>query len=350
MTSSALRAALVAGGALAARRALRSRIQRSPLWPLPALATPVSGYSPRRVLRARLTARTEIAEDVVELRFTSAELPSWEPGAHVDLILPSGLVRQYSLCGDPAAAGSYTIAPRLVHGGRGGSREAHQALQVGATVSLRVPRNRFPIRPARSHLFIAGGIGITPVLPMVRQLAAEGADWRLLYCGRSRDSMPFLAELAAHGDRVEVHAGQEQGRRLDLRRLWELPKGTEVYCCGPTALMAAVADALPEGTPLHLERFAPTVPAGPAKPFTLELARTGRTLTVPANSSTLAAVRSALPGTPYSCEQGFCGTCQTKVVRGGVDHRDELLTETEREDSMLICVSRARGERLTLDL
>ncbi|MFE9630529.1 PDR/VanB family oxidoreductase [Streptomyces sp. NPDC006463] len=344
----ALTVAAFAGAAWAAKRALHGRIGKSPLWPLPALETPVSGYSPRRPLRALIVSRTEPALGVLELTLQSPELPAWTPGAHVDVTLPSGLVRQYSLCGDPADSGTYRIAIRLVEDGRGGSREAHAQLVEGAELELRPPRNRFELVPAASYVFVAGGIGITPILPMLRAATAAGADWTLLYGGRSRASMPFLPELALHGDRVVLLPQDEVGLP-DLSSLSAPRPGTLVYCCGPEPLMHAVTAAVPSGVPVHLERFTPAAP-GPARAFTVELHSSGRTLEVGAAETTLAAVRRALPDTPYSCQQGFCGTCQHRVLSGEVDHRDDLLTDQEREDSMLLCVSRAKGAHLTLDL
>ncbi|MFC4332097.1 PDR/VanB family oxidoreductase [Streptomyces andamanensis] len=342
----------VAGGAVLARRALRRRIQASPLWPLPALDEPVSGRPRTRALRLLVTARETVAEGVVRLRLEGHGLPRWEPGAHLDLVLPSGLVRQYSLCGDPADDSSYTVATRLIEDGRGGSREVHAQLAEGTEVEVRGPRNRFPLTAADSYVFVAGGIGITPLLPMLRALG-EHTPWRLLYGGRSRASMPFLAELAEldpDGTRVTVAAEDEHGRPDLDALLTGLPAGTAVYCCGPEGLMAAVAERLPEGTALHLERFAPRAAAGGDHAFAVELRRSGRTVTVPADTTVLAAVRTALPDTAYSCEQGFCGTCRQRVLEGEVDHRDELLTDAERDDSVLICVSRARGEHLVLDM
>lgn len=265
-------------------------------------------------------------------------MPRWEPGAHLDLVLPSGLVRQYSLCGDPADTSSYTVATRLVADGRGGSREVHEQVAEGMELEVRGPRNRFPLVEASSYVFVAGGIGITPILPMLRALP-DGVEWRLLYCGRSRESMPFVAELEGL-DQVTVAVGTPELGAL------EVPEGAAVYCCGPEGLMAAVEARFPQ---VRLERFTPRATA-PGAAFEVELRRSGRTLTVPADSSVLAAVRRELPNTLYSCEQGFCGTCQQRVLEGEVDHRDELLTDAERGDSMLICVSRARSERLVLDL
>ncbi|CAM5547342.1 Carnitine monooxygenase reductase subunit [Streptomyces glaucescens] len=232
--------ALVAGAALLARRALRRRIQASPLWPVPALDEPVSGRPRTRAPRLLVTAREEIADGVVQLRLEGHGLPRWEPGAHLDLVLPSGLVRQYSLCGDPEDTSSYTVAARLVPDGRGGSREVHEQVQEGTELEVRGPRNRFPLVAAESYVFVAGGIGITPILPMLRALPEDSA-WRLLYGGRTRASMPFLEEVVKiGGDRVTVVAEDEEGLP-DLDALFaEVPEGAAVYCCGPEGLMAAV--------------------------------------------------------------------------------------------------------------
>ncbi|MFI6420817.1 PDR/VanB family oxidoreductase [Streptomyces sp. NPDC050842] len=344
--------ALVAGAALLVRRAVRSRMSTAPLWPMPALDVPVSGYGrgrtvPRRVL---VTGRATPAEGVVELRLEGAGLPAWQPGAHVDLVLPSGLVRQYSLCGDPADSGTYTVATRLIEDGRGGSREVHEQLHEGTEVEIRGPRNRFPLVDAPAYVFVAGGIGITPVLPMVRAAEAAGADWRLVYCGRSRATMPYLEEIErlGGGDGVTVVAEDESGFP-ELGFLAHLPAETVVYCCGPDGLMDAVGAAMPEGRAPRLERFSAAAPAG-GTAFEVELRRSGRTVRVAADQSVLAAVREEVPGLMYSCRQGFCGTCQQRVLEGEIDHRDELLTDAERDDSMLICVSRCAGKRLVLDL
>ncbi|WP_406203761.1 PDR/VanB family oxidoreductase [Streptomyces sp. NBC_01017] len=334
--------AVVAGAALLARRAMRHRIRVSPLWPMPALDEPTSGRPRSRALRLLVTSHEEVAEGVVQLRLEGHHLPRWEPGAHLDVVLPSGLVRQYSLCGDPEDTSSYTVATRLVPDGRGGSREVHEQVREGMELEVRGPRNRFPLVAASSYVFVAGGIGITPILPMLRALP-DGVEWRLLYCGRDRASMPFLEEVEklGGGDRVTVVEGPPDLGVL----LADVPDGAAVHCCGPEGLMAAVEERFPG---VHLERFTPRSSAGGA--FEVELRRSGRTLTVPADSTVLAAVRAQLPDTAYSCEQGFCGTCQQRVLEGEVDHRDELLTDAERSDSMLICVSRARGDRLVLDL
>ncbi|MFG2793032.1 PDR/VanB family oxidoreductase [Streptomyces sp. NPDC048419] len=349
----------VAGAAVLVRRAMRRRIRSSPLWPMPALEEPISGRPRSRALRLTVTSYETVADGVVQLRLEGSDLPRWEPGAHLDLVLPSGLVRQYSLCGDPEDTSSYTVATRLIEDGRGGSREVHEQVRAGMELEVRGPRNRFPLVEASSYVFVAGGIGITPVLPMLRALG-DGTPWRLLYGGRTRASMPFLEELRKLGGmevppgersrargRVTVVAEDEDGLPDLDGLLADLPEGTAVYCCGPEGLLAAVQERVPS---VRLERFSPRASGDGNAAFEVELRRSGRTLTVAADSTVLAAVRAELPGTAYSCEQGFCGTCQRRVLEGEVEHRDELLTDAERADSMLICVSRARGERLVLDL
>ncbi|MGW2571123.1 PDR/VanB family oxidoreductase [Streptomyces sp. NPDC001537] len=339
--------AVVAGAALLVRRAMRRRIQASPLWPMPALENPTSGRPRSRALRLLVASRETVADGVVQLRLEGRDLPRWEPGAHLDLVLPSGLVRQYSLCGDPEDTSSYTVATRLVEDGRGGSREVHEQVTEGMELEVRGPRNRFPLVEAPSYVFVVGGIGITPVLPMLRALGQD-AQWRLVYGGRTRASMPFLKELGKlGGDRVTVVAEDEDGLPDLDGLLAGAAEDAAVYCCGPEGLIAAVEERFPH---VRLERFTPRTSADGNGAFEVELRRSGRTLTVPADSSVLTAVRAELPNTAYSCEQGFCGTCQQRVLEGEVEHRDELLTDAERADSMLICVSRARSERLVLDM
>ncbi|MFD0314517.1 PDR/VanB family oxidoreductase [Streptomyces flavalbus] len=320
----------------------RARRRRHP-------ATPASRPTAPRTPSLLVTAHEEIADGVVQLRLEGHDLPRWEPGAHLELVLPSGLVRPYSLCGNPEDTSSYTVATRLVPDGRGGSREVHEQVREGMELEVRGPRNRFPLVAADAYVFVAGGIGITPLLPMLRALP-EGADWRLLYGGRSRASMPFLEEVeklgaAAGGGRVTVVAEDEDGRPDLDAFLADVPAEAAVYCCGPEGLMAAVEERVPS---VRTERFTPRAASGGE--FEVELRRSGRTLTVPADTSVLTAVRTELPETLSSCEQGWCGTCQQRVLEGEVDHRDELLTDGERADSMLICVSRARSDRLVLDM
>ncbi|MET7296171.1 PDR/VanB family oxidoreductase [Streptomyces griseoloalbus] len=303
-----------------------------------------------------VVVRRELAaEEVVVLTLRhplGEELPAWEPGAHIDLVLGPGLERQYSLCGDPADRGGWRIAVLREPDGRGGSAQVHRRLRPGATVRARGPRNHFRLEPARRYRFVAGGIGITPILPMLAAAEAAGADWTLLYGGRTRASMAFTGELARYGERVTI-APEDTAGLLDLSSvLDDLPQGALVYCCGPGPLLDAVEDRCPAGV-LRVERFRPKgQPAAGDDAFEVVLARSGRTLTVAPDVSVLDAVRSAGAEVLYSCTEGTCGTCETEVLEGEPDHRDSVLTERERAlgETMLICVSRCRGRRLVLDL
>jgi ferredoxin-NADP reductase len=280
------------------------------------------------------------------------ELPAWEPGAHVDVLLGPDLERQYSLCGDPADRTAWRIAVLRERNGRGGSAYVHGQLGQGDKVRVRGPRNHFALRPAPRYRFVAGGIGITPILPMLAAAEAAGAEWSLLYGGRTRESMAFTEELSGYGDRVTI-APQDETGLLDLASMLDdLPEGTLVYCCGPGPLLDAVEERCPAGA-LHVERFQPKVQQeGGNTEFEVELARSGRTLTVPADVSVLDAVRDAGVEVLFSCTEGTCGTCETDVLEGAPDHRDSVLTDEEREagETMLICVSRCLGKRLVLDL
>lgn len=279
-------------------------------------------------------------------------LPAWEPGAHVDLVLGPELERQYSLCGDPAERHVWRIAVLREPAGRGGSAYVHEQLREGDKVRVRGPRNHFALRPAPRYRFVAGGIGITPLLPMLAAAEAAGAEWSLLYGGRTRDSMAFAGELARYGDRVTV-APQDETGLLDLGSVLDaLPEGTLVYCCGPGPLLDAVEERCPADA-LRVERFqAREQPVGADGEFEVELARSGRSLTVPAGVSVLDAVRAAGVEVLYSCTEGTCGTCETDVLEGTPEHRDSVLGPQEREagETMMICVSRCRGNRLVLDL
>jgi ferredoxin-NADP reductase len=306
-----------------------------------------------------VTAKDRLSDGVVGLTLAHPDgdrLPDWTPGAHVDVVLPDGTARQFSLCGDRRNAHAYRIAVLREPDGRGGSAYVHDTLRVGDPVGLGGPRNNFPLVPADSYLFVAGGIGITPLLPMIEQADALDADWRLLYGGRHRSTMAFLPDLARYGDRVVVAPEDECGL-LDLPGLLgTLRPGTRVYCCGPAPLLAA-AEALCRAWPpysLHVERFTPKEFGAPAQPgpFDVELRRSRRTVTVPDGSSVLTALRQAGIGVLSSCQQGVCGTCETTVLAGLPDHRDSILADHERDagDRMYICVSRARTDRIVLDL
>jgi ferredoxin-NADP reductase len=238
--------------------------------------------------------------------------------------------------------------------GRGGSRYVHERLAPGARLRADGPRNHFELLPAPEYLFIAGGIGITPILAMVAAAEAAGARWRLLYGGRSLASMAFLDRLDRYGDRVSVRPQDETGL-LDLAFLDTPQPQTLVYCCGPEPLLTAVEQRCagwPEGA-LRVERFAPRQ-AGPVTDHDIQvlLSRSGRTVDVPAGISILKAVELAGVSVLSSCQEGTCGTCETEVIEGEPEHRDSVLTEAERAagDFMMICVSRCRGKRLVLDL
>jgi ferredoxin-NADP reductase len=307
-----------------------------------------------------LEKKETLADGVVQLTLrdpAGADLPAWEPGAHVDLVLSGDLTRQYSLCGDPAERSVLQVAVLREPAGRGGSAHVHDVLAEGDTVRVRGPRNHFALVQAPRYLFLAGGIGITPILPMIAAAEAAGADWRLVYGGRTLASMAFRDRLQErYPDRVEVRPQDETGL-LDLAALLGEPAAdTAVYCCGPEPLLAAVEErcaAWPAGS-LHLERFAPKAGAddGPREAFEVELAQTGTTLTVPADRSILEVVEDAGVGILSSCREGTCGTCETGVLEGVPDHRDSVLTPDEQaaNDAMMICVSRSCSARLVLDL
>lgn len=302
-----------------------------------------------------------VAEGVVAVTLADprgADLPDWTPGAHVDLVLTPDLTRQYSLCGDVADPRRWRIGVLRTPDSRGGSDLVHDGLKEGTAVRVRGPRNHFPLLTSPRYLFIAGGIGITPLLPMIREAAATGADWRLAYGGRHRASMAFLDELEVHGERVQL-APQDETGHLDLAALLATPReDTAIYCCGPEGLLAAVETLCqppwPSGS-LHLERFAAKarpVDEAAEQAFEVVLQRSGLKLAVPADKSIFDVVQAAGISVLGSCFEGVCGTCETGVLDGEVDHRDSILTGEERESNefMMICVSRCRSAQLTLDL
>ncbi|WP_439681330.1 PDR/VanB family oxidoreductase [Embleya sp. MST-111070] len=305
-----------------------------------------------------VVTKETVADGVVALtlrRPGGLRLPDWAPGAHIDLVLPDGTTRQYSLCGDRWDAYTYRVAVLREADGRGGSVHVHDGLSPGDLVGLGGPRNHFPLVPSERYLFIAGGIGITPLLPMIRQARIVGADWRLLYGGRSRTSMAFADELATHGERVHIRPQDEYGL-LDLDAwLGEPRPDTRVYACGPAALLTAVEKRCRAWPPyaLRTERFSTSLSA-PVRdlPFDVELPCSGRTVTVWPQVSVVDALREAGVDVLTSCGQGTCGTCLTPVLAGRPDHRDTVLTDDERAAGacMLPCVSRSLDERLVLDL
>ncbi len=312
------------------------------------------------VVPLQVLARHEAAEGVVVLTLAgagSAELPPWQPGAHIDLVLDNGLTRQYSLCGDPDDRRSYRVGVLREPAGRGGSAHVHDRLQVGATVGVRGPRNHFRLEPSARYLFLAGGIGVTPIRAMVEQAERAGADWTLVYGGRSASSMAFLDELAAYGDEKVTLWPQDTRGLLDLDGLLGTPRtDTLVYVCGPGALLDAVEERCatwPSGA-LHLERFSAKDLTEPVlhESFEVELARSGGVLEVPTDRSVVEVLQEAGVPVLTSCSEGKCGTCEVGVLGGLPDHRDSLLSAAEqaRNDRMMVCVSRSTTRRLVLDV
>ena len=303
-----------------------------------------------------VVGRTETADGVALLELGSDQpLPRWTPGAHIDVILPAGDARQYSLSGSPGDS-TWRIGVLREPDGRGGSTWIHDTLEVGATVRVAGPRNHFEFipSPGTSYLFIAGGIGITPIAAMMGAANSAGVEYSLQYAGRARRTMALLDELVdAHPGRVDIHAADE-GARLDLAALFsDLKPFTTTYCCGPARLIEAVELAA-RGRQLKVERFEPKELGAPvlSEPFEVELAYSGITVEVPPSRSVLEVVEEAGVLVLSSCKEGTCGTCETRVMAGEVDHRDSILTPLEQDanDVMYICVSRAAGPGLMLEL
>ncbi|MBQ1096937.1 oxidoreductase [Streptomyces sp. b94] len=280
-------------------------------------------------------------------------LPAWTPGAHLDLHV-GGHVRQYSLCGDPEETGVYRLGVLDEPASRGGSRHVHTKVRPGQTVRVAGPRNHFALEPAASYVFIAGGIGITPILAMARRADRDGLPYRLVHGGRTRASMAFGGELAALGGEVTLVPQDEQGHIDVAGTLADLPADALVYCCGPEPLLKAVEDAAPEGR-LRTERFAAPAVARDGdddSAFEVECRISGVTLNVGPESSILEAAENAGLSVASSCRDGICGSCETRVLAGTPDHRDFLLSDTERAtgETMMICVSRCASDRLVLNL
>lgn len=315
-------------------------------------------------LNLRVTRVEAEARDVLRLELANPhgrELPAWEPGAHLVVHLPGGLVRHYSLAGDWRERHRYVLGVGRATGGRGGSDYVHGLLRQGMDLRCSEPVNNFRLVPgADRYLFIAGGIGITPIIAMVRWCVALGKPWRLAYAVRSRQRLAFYEELREYAGRVHFHCDDEAGGPLDMAALMaDIEPGTEVYCCGPAPLMNAVQE-LGAGLPadaLHFEWFSapaanPDEAEQPAEGFEVQLQRSGRRFHVPPDQSILEVLEQNGIDHPYSCREGLCGTCETTVCEGELDHRDYVYSEAQREGqrTMMICVSRAKSPRLVLDL
>lgn len=308
-------------------------------------------------MELEVVAKRAVADGVVQFDLQEpqrVELPRWNPGAHVALRLPGG-ERQYSLCGDPADAFTYTIAVLKQEDGRGGSVHLSEQVHQGDTITVREPLNHFELEPSPRYLFIAGGIGITPVLAMMREARRVGAEFQVAYGGRTLDSMAYVDEVRQVAPDAIV-CPEDQHGMLDLPELLAAHPDVPVYCCGPEGLLAAIeGECAAQGRAApHLERFsAGGRSAGQVdRAFTLVLARSGGSYVVPAGRSALDVLTDAGVDIFGSCFEGVCGTCEVRVVEGIPDHRDVvLMPEAQAEnDCMMPCVSRARTDTLVVDL
>ena len=355
------------GWALALHYGLAGGIPQQALLFLAMLATPVLAWSGLASFLARRRGAVPLrrrrtypgADGIRAFEFAhplGLPLPAWTAGAHVDVFIAPGLVRQYSLCGDPRDRYRYTIAVLRCQPSRGGSQAMHETLQRGSLIRIGMPRNQFALAPqARRSVLVAGGIGITPILAMADALAARGERFELHYACRSRAHAAFR-ERTAHLGEVHVYC-HDEGRRLDPGVLLAArEEGTHLYVCGPAGLTQAVlAEAARLGWPaecVHTERFSPADDVARGRPFTLRIASSGRVIDVPADRSALAALADAGIIIPSSCGQGLCGSCVTGVLNGEPDHRDHCLTPEAHaaNDCFTPCCSRARGAGLVLDL
>lgn len=315
----------------------------------------------RRTLRVRAMAWE--AEGILGIELVpmtpDVHLPAAEPGAHVDLHLGSGCVRSYSLT-NPGERHRWTLAVNLDAASRGGSKWIHESLRPGATLEVDGPRNHFPLDEAAPHsVLIAGGIGVTPLLAMARRLAALGKPWTLHYAARSRARMAYADTLRDLAERsaaqLDLRCDHEGDAPLDLARIVStLPEGSHIYACGPAGLLAAfeAATAGLSRERVHLERFAATQQAATDGGYTVKLARDGRSVPMARGRSILDALIEIGLHPPHSCREGTCGSCETRVLEGTPDHRDEVLTDAERAEGtrMMICCSGSKSPTLVLDL
>lgn len=307
---------------------------------------------------ARVVSRQALTDRIDEFVLTSdtdERLPPWTAGSHIDVYTPAGPVRQYSLC-PTANEVDYRIAIERRADSRGGSASAHADLAVGDVVQISAPRNHFALTRALGYVFVAGGIGITPLLSLVSEAERAGRPWRLIYVGRTRADMAFADELVgAYPARVAIHESRRQGRVNLADELSGLARGTAAYACGPPTMLDAVTDACSPQVAVDAftERFTAAVQSSELnREFELSLAFSGLTVTVPEGRTILDVLDARGVVAPASCREGMCGTCETVVVSGEVDHRDAILSPEERSEneSMMICVSRCTSGRLVLEL
>lgn len=322
-------------------------------------------------IQACILKKTQLSQRVVGLTLAATDgvdLPSWEPGAHIELTLDipgfadgdDKCYRQYSLCGDTKNLKTWEIAVLKDDESRGGSKFIHEALKEGDVITVSEPKNHFAFKGGDHCLFIAGGIGITPIYAMIAQAKEANLDWHLLYLARSNQDFIFLDQIKAiDADRVTVHASNEQGPYTLKNKLDTLPDNSVVYSCGPQSLLDALEEMHQQQKEqkwnLVLERFkvdAPVIDEGAEKPIIVTLSRTGKTIEVPANESILETLRKEGVRIKCSCRNGTCGTCETVVISGLPDHRDHVLSDDERasNETMMLCVSRAISDELVLDI
>ena len=321
----------------------------------------MSGDAAEIPMTPLLVVRAEpVAEDVqlFELkRPDGGELGEFTPGAHVSVRVPSGLVRKYSLCNDPAEREHFVIAVKREAGGRGGSVSLIEGVKAGDMLPVSDPRNDFALVPSPAgYTLIAGGIGITPLLSMARHLRSSGAGrFKLYYLTRSKETTAFRDEFAGPQFRGMVtihHDGGDPDKAFDLWPVLERPRG-HLYCCGPRGLMQAVRDMTGHwsSAAVHFEAFAEVARSAPDdRPFTVRVKGSDGAVEVPVGTTILEALREAGYRLPSSCESGTCGSCRTRLIAGDVDHRDLVLSEAERASHLMVCVSRGRGGVVEIDL
>ena len=310
-------------------------------------------------MRLRVTSMTWKSETVRMIELRPLQLDSLQPftaGSHIDLHLPTGLVRSYSLVNPQGERHRYVLGVARDAASRGGSTFVHDRLRVGDVLRVGPPRNLFKLdEAAPSGVLIAGGIGVTPLVSMAARLTELGRDWTLHYAVRSRSEAAFLSDLAAYGDRLRIHCDDELGDVLDLGPIVaSAPPSAHLYCCGPTPMLRAFGTLTQGLAPqrVHVEHFTPADVAAVEGGFLVELARSRRTIAVAQGNTILEALANAGVSVPNSCQQGVCGTCETGVLQGTPDHRDSILTSAERAASktMMICCSGSLTDRLILDL
>ncbi len=309
-------------------------------------------------MRLRVARKRALTPAIAELTLVpegGGSLPAAEPGAHITVQTPSGAMRRYSLVHPDASPGSYTIAVKREAESRGGSASMHDETEEGTVLPAEDPKNDFPLNDKGPVCLVAGGIGVTPIHAMAQALSAAGRPFRLIYCTRSRAETAYAEELEALcGESMVLHHDEgDPDRAFDFWDAFAEPTAEHVYCCGPAGLMEEVRGVTghwPEGR-IHFEDFKPVdVVRADDRAFTVVMARTGTEVTVPADRSILEALRDGGHATSSSCESGTCGTCKCSYLEGEVDHRDMVLMDDERDSRIMICVSRAMGDRLVLDL